>query len=849
MKQILKEELEALRLTYTKKAKKLNDLNENLQKELDEYQKVEERVSRLEKSISAQQIDIKSSEKHCTILNKRISERKHLNLPEKNQISDLETFVEASKSVFNAKIFENLDHNSKQAEVLQGNPGELLLDIAKISELIYNLKSRITDLQRAEFELKNSKKSENLRKNLEINQEVLDYNENTVKVFYKSWNNNSESCDFPLADHLGQKLTFSDLLRNASRYWGLNEISCVLVDQDMVLLPGSSFVQDEFRSVDKEIWLMLREEANYMKALKNKESLKGGEDEEDNDFNTFRNLEVTQAAEENYQEEKENLENERDKELKNLVLLKARNKNVIDLIIYGLFISVFTWTLLQFDNVEKMFWTRKGLSNLIFETNFPVNSSIPVSLNSINLFEDFQNYLTEPFVNSIFRDTYYNGDAFSAEELKFVAFSYKKIGPIRFLQKKVRTNTCKQEYSEYLGRDYLECFKDLTDSNEYTEDLIVPGFEYPSWLKYQSKSSPRLVTGMLGEYKLEGYTAYFDNDLSNVDALNMLKLICSTWIDLKTRLLAISINFCNYNSDYCLSLDIYFEFFAGGAVLSSTNLQVFRVNLTWTLSDKIRIGLEIFSALIILYYLLELMLSIKKIGCKPALTDFWNMLLILLSIMILTKHMAIIAYQDLDKIKHFKDDSSEFIDYMEAATLFNVITNFSGIIVFIVYFYIMKFFKESKGLKIIWGTLRQALYKLLFFFFVFILVFIGWMLLAFKGFGQYLENYKDIGTTATTLLQMLLGNVNFEEIYEVQPVFAGLFFLLFIFLYYFIMLNVFLAIINESYEEVYSRIKSSSDTDEMIIIVEILIKCVKYVFFSLPVKLLCCRYCRKNEQR
>lgn len=849
MKEILKEELAKLRQKFIKKSEKLKTLNELLEKEQEEHQKIEERASRLEKSISAHQLEIKSSEKHCSNLKQKISERKRLNLPEKNQISDLNTFVEASKSIFNAKIFENLDHNSKQAEVLQGRPGELLMDIARISELVFNLKGKITDLQRAEIEIRDSRKAGNLRKNLEIDQEVENYNQNTVKVFYKSWNNNSESCDFPMNDYNGNKITFGELLKNVCRYWGVSEINCVLVDQEMMVWPGSGFVRDEYGSDDKEIWLMLREEANYLKAVKKKESIKNKDDvdSDDNDLSTYRNLEVTQAAEENFQLEKERLENERDKEIENLAIMKARNKNVMNLLIYSLFLVAFTWTLLQFDNVEKIFWTRQGIYNLAFNQNFPVNSSSSISFSTISLFSDFQNYLTEPFVNSIFHDTHYNGDPYTDAERKKVGFSYTKIGPIRFLQKKVEVNTCKQDYSEYLGRDQLQCFKDISDSNEFTDDLNISGFKYSEWLKYESASSPRRVTGLLGSYELKGYVAYFENDLKNQEALEMINLVCDTWIDLKTRLLVISSNFCNYNVDYCISLDIIFEFFAGGAVLASTNLQVFRVNLTWTFYDKLRIGLEIFSGLILLYFLIELVINFKKNGCKKVLSDFWNIIFIFLSIMIFTKHMAVVAYQDLDKIKNFDDKSSEFIDYMEAATIFNVITNFSGINAFIVYIYIMKFLKESKGLMIIWGTLKHALYKLLFFFLVFILVFVGWMLLAYKGFGQFLENYKDIGTTATTLLQMLLGNVNFEEIYQVQPEFAGLFFILFIFLNYFIMLNVFLAIINESYEAVYSKIKSTSENDEMIIIIGILLNAAKYIFFTVPVNLLSCRYCKRRN--
>jgi polycystin 2 len=210
------------------------------------------------------------------------------------------------------------------------------------------------------------------------------------------------------------------------------------------------------------------------------------------------------------------------------------------------------------------------------------------------------------------------------------------------------------------------------------------------------------------------------------------------------------------------------------------------------------------------------------------------------------KSFSMVAYSYLEKIKNFNDRSSEFIDYMTVAATYNLITSFTGFSCFISYFYILSFFQNSKGLKVIWGTLSQALYKLLFFFLVFILVFIGWVLLAYKGFGQYLEEYRNIGSTSTTLLKMLLGTVNFDQIYNVQPEFAGIFFFLFIFLNYFVMLNVFLAIINESYETIYSKIKTS-DTDEIFIMLGMMMSGLKYALWTIPWNIILFRPCRSKR--
>lgn len=874
MKSTYKDEISSLRRKYEKNQLRINELKEELAHELKRNHEVEEIASRLEKNINIQMLDNKTLEKQCRNLQIKLESKKSLAEPEKVQIKNLTSFVKASQSIFTAKAFINLENEPHKQEILQGRAGEMLMEIAKISERVVALKSNIADLKRAESDLKNLKSEEKNKHKTEIANEMKKYKQNIVNVRYKNFSGINDSCDFPIIDHLGSKLIFAQLLENACRYWNVSEMSHVLMDEEFVLWPGSKIVENEIKDGWKEVWLMMKEEANYIKATRDKDKMQE-QDLKAEDFaqgNEAKAEELSQKSEldasaltshipsdvseissddtekskdkHDKKERKKEKDKEKEKEKENEII-KLRHKNVLNLLIYILFIAAYTWSLIQSNKVELTFLTREGLNSLFFMTNFPVDSSSLVTFDSINLFQDFSYYLNEVFINAAFQSETYININFTENERKYVNQCYKKVGPVRFLQKRVVTKNCTNEFSPNLGREDLKCYKDFSKSNEATEDLTIKEID-DSWKKYQKFDSPRSVKGVLTSYYLDGYVANINSSMSASEASEYIKLIINKWIDLDTRALVVDMNFCNYNSDMCLSLGILFEFIAGGGVLATKNIQSFRVNLIWTSADKIRVAFDLIVGIIIIYFLVDFAIKMKKNGVKNSLKNFWNLLLLLMACMLISQQISFISYQSMDDIKKFDDENTEFVDYMSDASLYNLISNFTGVSSFTVYFFVLSFFQDSKSLKVIWGTLGQAMYRLLFFFLVFLLVFLGWMLLAYKGYGQYLYNYRDIGNTASTLLQMLLGNVNFDELYSIQPEFAGLFFFLFIFLNYFVMLNVFLAIINESYDTVYKEIKTSNDTDEMMAILGILLNGIRYCLITIPKNIITCVYCRRK---
>ena len=429
------DEASQLRSKYLKNQSKLTRLSDALQNEIFDYQTIEEQASHLEKSIHSNMLSIKSIEKQYKLTSSKL-QSKSSHPSSSPIITDLPTFVSSSKSIFSSKIFENLKQDSKHSELLQGQTGDILLEIASICEKVNSLKSRISDIKRAELSLNSLQKSDTTLKTLQISEEIQNYSTKTVKVFYKTLQNLEESCDFPTLTPQGSKITFTELLKYSCQYWGLIDLNCVLTDQELIIWPGSSFVKDEINDEEKKIWLMTREEANYLRLVNKKEDRGKGDEngnengiEEDggDDLESTRNLEVNLGHDEKVAEEKLRLDEKKTGLQEELILDKRRNWNLIHLLVYGIYIIGFTWALLQFNKVEKSFWTRMGVVNSIFNVNFPVNSSTSLSFDSMNLYEDFRNFLKEPFIDALYKSINYNGEEFSDDDKFYLSFvSYKK---------------------------------------------------------------------------------------------------------------------------------------------------------------------------------------------------------------------------------------------------------------------------------------------------------------------------------------------------------------------------------------------------------------------------------------
>ena len=541
------------------------------------------------------------------------------------------------------------------------------------------------------------------------------------------------------------------------------------------------------------------------------------------------------------------MEEERLQKLKRInekvqLIQRRRLLNVINLLIYILFVVMFTWVLTETNNIFTNFNIRKAIKNTILTRQFPDYGNNGFTFYDIVNERYFQMFMQQPLMNLFVEGT-------DAERYLFNGY-LRKVGPIRLIQKRVKNLSCAYEdYNFSLGNVRGYCYADYAANVEETADLYMPGIanEYLPWTKFRHRASPRQVTATRMTYNLEGYEAYFRPNAAKSEVAPVMDQLIFKWLDEQTRLLVIDVNFCNQNVDTCVTFEIIFEFLAGGTIVPTEYFYQYRVNRNWTVADKVRTAFEYTIDAIMLYFLFTIVQECRRLGFRQGIRQFWLLMEVLLIVMIFVRQLLIIIYEQQDLIRNFHIDTESYQDLMAPAYIYKLLTNFEGVALFLAYLTMFKFLQNSSSMSIIWGTLMQSMLSVIFFFLVFSLVFMGWVLLCYKLYGKDTLDYKSIGSSANTLMQVILGNNDLDTISAFDPTSASLFFILSSFLNNFVMLNIFLAIINESYDTVYKRLKKAKK-DELLIILGMIFKGFKIAVIDVPLALLLFKPCRHHKQ-
>lgn len=107
-------------------------------------------------------------------------------------------------------------------------------------------------------------------------------------------------------------------------------------------------------------------------------------------------------------------------------------------------------------------------------------------------------------------------------------------------------------------------------------------------------------------------------------------------------------------------------------------------------------------------------------------------------------------------------------------------------------------------------TMSNASKDIGYFVIILAIIFMAYALLGHLIFGEMLIDYQEFSKTLFTLFRILLGDFNFVLMKQQYPIFGPIFFMSFIFIGVMILLNMFLAIINESYGQVKEKMDAAA---------------------------------------
>ncbi|XP_028413717.1 uncharacterized protein LOC114536572 [Dendronephthya gigantea] len=305
--------------------------------------------------------------------------------------------------------------------------------------------------------------------------------------------------------------------------------------------------------------------------------------------------------------------------------------------------------------------------------------------------------------------------------------------------------------------------------------------------------------GTITMYSGSGYAANLGYD--TVTAYTVVADLHSNgWIDVQTRAVFVEFTVYNANANLFGIVSYFVEFPQSSAAVTRAQYQVARFYLHLS-------GGQTLAHVLVIFFMMYFLFREGKLVYKQRWSyfkGFWNWVEVIL---IVSEFLLIVLFlarlYEVDRnLLQLRENPNDYVGFQYAANADAMMTYILGVLVF---FYILRFLRLlrfNKNFLVIGKTLERISSPIMSFCLPFIAGFFAFALLAFAMFGSELEEYSSFIRTLSTQLSMLLGDFDFEAIFMVNPTVATLYFFSFIGLNVMVLMNMFIAIINDSFAEI-----------------------------------------------
>lgn len=456
-----------------------------------------------------------------------------------------------------------------------------------------------------------------------------------------------------------------------------------------------------------------------------------------------------------------------------------------------------------------MFYQTKVLNDLFLDSNFKDNSG---NLRGATSLDNFWQFVDDVLVGSLYWDTWYNNQTLVRDD-RNILYENRLLGSPRFRQLRVRNNSCNVHTN--FKKVISQCYDNYSPFFEDTEPFgLMNG---TAWTYHKEKELDGYDHwGLLYRYSGAGY--YSDIGTTKDEALNSVQeLRDNLWINRGTR--AVFIDFTVYNANvnlFCV-VKLVFEFPATGGLIPSWSFRTVKLLRYVTTGDYMILGCEFIFLLYIFYYVIEEFLEIKA-NRATYFKSIWNILDILVIIIscvciCFSIYRTVMVNKLLVELLNKPDEYADFGKLGFYQFQFN---NAVALAVFFAWIKIFKYISFNKTMTQLSSTLSRCSKDVAGFSVMFFIVFFAFAQLGYLLFGTQIKGFSNFSNAVFTLLRLILGDFDFEELEQANRVLGPIYFLSYVFFVFFVLLNMFLAIINDTYAEVKVEIAQQKNEFEIV---------------------------------
>ncbi|CAF0929169.1 unnamed protein product [Adineta ricciae] len=487
-----------------------------------------------------------------------------------------------------------------------------------------------------------------------------------------------------------------------------------------------------------------------------------------------------------------------------------------ELIVYLVFIVVLCIITFGMTSSKTYYFTT--VLRTIFTERKIIDIGDQPAFDDIASYDDFWGVMSGPVMNGLFPTQWYNGENVTQDQVGFVLFENKIIGLPRLRQLRMKNNSCvvHKKFRSMIP----DCYAPYSSSKEDRDPFGSENVTSKTAWRYQSSSELDGLSdsGLVSRYSGGGYVEDLQRDYSLALAqLNDLK--ANLWLDRSTRVVFLDFTLYNANINLFCQIKLTVEFPASGGAVPSKSFASVKLIRYVTSMDYFVLACEILFIIFTVYYTVEEVLEIARFKLHYFKT-IWNILDVLILLIsyiciIFNIYRQVKVSEILDELLNNYNTFSdfEFLSYWQLQ--FNNVIAFT---VFLAWIKIFKYVSFNKTMTQLSTTLSRCAKDVLGFSVMFMIVFLAYAQLGYLLFGSMVEDYKTFSTSIFTLFRIILGDFDFDGTYSacilcniilpvlailnVHRVLGPIFFLTYVFFVFFVLLNMFLAIINDTYAEV-----------------------------------------------
>uniref|UniRef100_A0A8C1HWK7 Polycystin-2 n=1 Tax=Cyprinus carpio carpio TaxID=630221 RepID=A0A8C1HWK7_CYPCA len=471
--------------------------------------------------------------------------------------------------------------------------------------------------------------------------------------------------------------------------------------------------------------------------------------------------------------------------------LKTVLREMITYILFLVTLCILTYGMVS----TNMYYYTKVMSQLFLDT--PLTSREPTTFKTLSTMEDFWKFTEGPFLDGMYWEFWYNSKRLP-ENQSLIYYENLLLGVPRLRQLKVHNESC--SVHEDLRDEVYDCYSVYSPANE---DKSPFGPKNGTAWTYAEESSlgKSSYWGQVSTYGGGGY--YQDLSRTREKSANQLQeLKNNLWLDRGTR--AVFLDFSIYNGNvnlFCI-VRLLVEFPATGGAVTSWQFQTVRL-IRYVSSWDYFVGMcEVAFCLFVLYYLVEKVLEIRLHRLRYFKSP-WNCLDVLIVLSVPAIIMNICRTSAVSHRLHFLlENHNTYPNFEPLARLQVHFNNLAAVIVFLSWVKLFKFINFNKTMNQLSTTMSRCAKDLMGFAIMFFIVFLAYAQLAYLVFGTQVNDFSTFQACIFTQFRIILGDFDFSEIEEADSVLGPIYFTTFVFFIFMILLNMFLAIINDTYSEV-----------------------------------------------